>query len=482
MRGQRFSLLAFVVLAFAWTWCADAQQQPAMDVRPIDLETALRLAGVSNPELRLARERVLEAVALRQLAAAQFLPSINVGTNLNHHQGPLQQSNGTILNVNRDAMYLGLGAGAIGAGTVNIPGVVWGGNLADTWYNNLVARQVVRQRGFESDAVRNDVLLRVSAAYLDLLRAAGRLSAARQTNDDAKEVARVTKDFADKGKGRQSDADRAATEFSNRKVEVIQAEADLQIASARLCRLLNLDPSVRLVPMETHVVPGALVPNPIPLQELLAIALWQRPEMQERKAAIRAAFLELRNKKLLPFSPNVLVGFSSGTFGGGSNIIAQTGAQPRFGSFNGREDFDAVMYWSLRNLGVGNVAMIRYSQSQLRQNELREIETLDRVRSEVATSQARMLARFDQIEFYEKAMQSSQSAFKQDFTRIKSGEGLPIELINSLQLLGRSRYSYLDTIVDYNRAQFELYVAIGQPPADTLARPVPFQLGPPIPK
>jgi hypothetical protein len=60
--------------------------------------------------------------------------------------------------------------------------------------------------------------------------------------------------------------------------------------------------------------------------------------------------------------------------------------------------------------------------------------------------------------------------------------GLPIELLNSLSLLGRSKIGYLDAIVDYNRAQFELYVALGQPPADTLARPVvPIVLGAPTP-
>src|SRR5580765_3886661 len=50
--------------------------------RPIDLASSLQLAGVQNPEILLARERVLEATAQRQLAAAQFLPSINFGTSL----------------------------------------------------------------------------------------------------------------------------------------------------------------------------------------------------------------------------------------------------------------------------------------------------------------------------------------------------------------------------------------------------------------
>jgi len=48
-----------------------------------------------------------------------------------------------------------------------------------------------------------------------------------------------------------------------------------------------------------------------------------------------------------------------------------------------------------------------------------------------------------------------------------------------MRLVGRSRYAYLDAIVDYNRAHFELYVALGQPPADALARPVPGKLVPP---
>src|SRR4029077_6765011 len=47
------------------------------DATPIDLASALQLAGVANPELLLCRQRVVEAVALRQLAAAQILPDLN---------------------------------------------------------------------------------------------------------------------------------------------------------------------------------------------------------------------------------------------------------------------------------------------------------------------------------------------------------------------------------------------------------------------
>ena len=53
------------------------------------------------------------------------------------------------------------------------------------------------------------------------------------------------------------------------------------------------------------------------------------------------------------------------------------------------------------------------------------------------------------------------------------GAGLPLELLDSLRLLGQARYEYLAAIVGYNQAQLRLYVTLGQPPAEMLARPVP---------
>jgi outer membrane protein TolC len=443
---------------------------------PIDLVAALRLAGVENPDVRLARERVLEAVARRQLAAVQFLPTINLGTNLDMHNGPLQRSTGDILKINRDSLYLGLGANAVGTGTVTIPGIFITGNVSQGIYSTLVARQVVAQREFESEAVRNDVLLRTAQAYLDLLQASARRAVAVQIRADAREVARVTANFAKTGQGRQADADRAATEYEQRQADVVDAENDLLLASARLAQILRLDPAVRLYPAESYAVPQSIVPDPVPLPELIAIALVQRPELKERRAAVRAALLRLRAAKVLPFSPNVLLGYSTGTFGGGSNLVP---TQSRFGNFDGRQDFDAVLWWSLRNLGLGNVALTRLADSNLRQDRLRELATLDRVRAEVAAAYARTHARFAQIEPNERAIRSSREAFAEDLRRTRNQLGLPIEVLDSLRLLARSRYAYLDAIIDYNRAQFELFVALGQPPADTLARPVPPELLPP---
>ncbi|WP_422928346.1 hypothetical protein [Singulisphaera sp. PoT] len=68
-------------------------------------------------------------------------------------------------------------------------------------------------------------------------------------------------------------------------------------ASARLCEVLNLDPSIRLHPTDAWVVPRPIVPDPMPVYELIAIALMQRPELAERRAAIKEAMLALESAR-----------------------------------------------------------------------------------------------------------------------------------------------------------------------------------------
>ena len=324
------------------------------EVQPIDLDTALRLAGVQNPELNVARQRVLEAVAVRQLAAARFLPSINPGMNYDTHSGNLQQSNGNILSVNRSAVYVGAGANAVAAGTVNIPGVFLGGNTAVGIFNYLESRQLVRQREFDNIAVRNQVFLRVALAFTELLRSEGRRAVALQAREEAQAIAKLTADYAVTGQGRYADANRAATDLQRREAYLKQVESELLTSSARLCQLLNLDPSIRLHPTDAYVVPHPLVPDPIAVGELIALGLLRRPELAAQRASVIQGLLRLDEAKALPFSPTILIGFSAGGFGGGSNLV-----RPIFGGFGGRSDFDTVAYWTIQNLGVGNAALIR---------------------------------------------------------------------------------------------------------------------------
>lgn len=463
---------------------AAADTDPLQDLlsqtaTPIDLPAALQLAGEQNPLILLGQQRVVEAVAQRQLAAVQFLPTINLGTSVDSHWGVLQQSTGNILSVRREDVFVGAGAHAVAAGTVNIPGVMWNLNISDSIFNYLVNRQEVDRREFASQATRQDVLLAVSLAYNNLVRSEGARSVAIVSRNDARELARITAAYLETGQGRKADADRAATEQARREALLLDAQGRVVQASAALCQTLHLDPSIRLHAADHQVIPRSIVPDPIPLPELLAIALMNRPELNERRAAVAQSLLSLKGAKLLPFSPTVFVGFSAGGLAGGSDLVAQPTTslpfgrnEPRFSTLDDREDLDAMAYWTLQNLGVGNRAQINAARSRVSSADFELLITLDRVRSEVAAAQARTRARFARIRSCELAIKAATQAFAEDMARIRGGEGLPLEAIDSLRLLAKSRLDYLNAILDYNQAHFELYVALGKPPSPLLVRPV----------
>ena len=227
--------------------------------------------------------RTLAATARQQYAAAQALPNLNFGTNYDKHNGFLQQASGNILNTNRDALFVGAGANAVAAGSVNIPGIQYNLNVGESLFRFYEQRQLAEAAAHSQFAVQNQVLLNVALTYTDLVRAQAMRAAIRLARDETQQVAKTTAAFAEAGEGRKADADRAATQLQMREAELIRADVHVALASARLVQLLNLNTATRLRVTDEWIVPRPAVPDLIPRRELLAIAVLQRPELLEHR-------------------------------------------------------------------------------------------------------------------------------------------------------------------------------------------------------
>ena len=233
--------------AFALIWLAgmaaahddDPKPQPpqdaklqASDVSIIDLPSALNLAGVRNPHILLARERILEVTALHQLAAAQLLPSLHLGTSYDNHNGNLQRRqrrhpqrrSWLVLHRRRHA--------AVGAGTVTIPGVYFNQNVSEAIFKPLEARQLAKGRQFAERAAENDMLLRVALTYLQLVRAEGRRAIAVQDLTEARYVEQLLEKYYKAGQGRHADYGRANVERAHREAFLSETQGDAVLASA----------------------------------------------------------------------------------------------------------------------------------------------------------------------------------------------------------------------------------------------------------
>src|SRR5262249_14224733 len=155
-----------------------------------------------------------------------------------------------------------------------------------------------------------------------------------------------------------------------------RAEEEVAVAAANLARLLDLDPSLRLRAADA-LPPMLTLVERQDVESLVQIALSNRPELGAAAAAIAVARTNLREERMRPLLPTLSVGYSAGTFGGGSNL-----ADSSFGHFNGRADFDVLAVWSLNNLGFGNFAEQRRWRALTNQASAKQAQVVDQVRRE----------------------------------------------------------------------------------------------------
>jgi outer membrane protein TolC len=374
----------------------------------------------------------------------------------------LQSAAGIIREVNREAFYGGLGAAAVGAGTVGFPGIRITAHLADAFFEPTATRQAVVGRQFDALATRNTILLEVATRYLTLAGAETTLQVVRQSERDLGEIARITDDFARVGQGRQGDADRARSQALLLHTVEQRAEEDVAVASAELARLLRADPAIRLRP--TVPVPVVeLVDAAANLEELIQIALRNRPEVGARSADVAVNQTRLRKERVRPFLPFISAGYSAGEFGGGSNL-----SDVRFGHFAGRTDIDVLAVWSLQDFGLGNLAVQRRQRARVDEAVAERSRVINLIRREVADAQALAAARRREYDLARRRVETAEQAFRLDLIRARNlaAKALPIEVLNSATLLTTARQDLIRALVAYDQAQFQLFVALGQPLGD----------------
>ena len=88
---------------------------------PITFAAALSLVARQNPQVAFANEQVNEAFAQLQGAQVLWLPAIRAGVGYINHDGPVQNSDGTITTASRTALEGGLGMYAVGGGVRRFP-------------------------------------------------------------------------------------------------------------------------------------------------------------------------------------------------------------------------------------------------------------------------------------------------------------------------------------------------------------------------
>jgi outer membrane protein TolC len=438
-------------------------QEPQDHPLPINLLNALQLANVRAVDIGAASARMKVAAASLEGAQVLWLPSITIGGDYNRHDGNIQDAFGNVFQNSHSSGMVGVGTGIGPAAILDVGQAI---------FAPLVAQQQVRARQADVQTASNDTLVAVSDAYFSVQQARGELGGAIDTTHRTADLLARTRKLSP-GIVPEFELFRVETELAKREEADLRARERWKVASAQLLRVVRLNPAAQVEPVEPPHLRVELIDLKKPVDELIPLGLTYRPELASQQAQVQATLTLLKQEKLRPLIPSVLLrGFSTpvtgtlaaGYFGGGTN--------DGFGNGNLRGDFDLQLLWQLNNLGLGNRSLVHQRESE---NQLAVVElfrTQDRIAAEIAEAHAQAQQATRRIGAAERELRAARLSADKNLaalgeTKLVGNQQVtlvrPQEVVAAIQALAQAYVDYYAAVADANRAQFRLYRALGQP-------------------
>jgi outer membrane protein TolC len=446
---------------------------------PINLPTALQLAGVWPLDIAVASERIRVAAAQLQRARVLWLPTIYLGTDYFRHDGQLQDVAGNVLGTSKSSFMVGAGPSAVFA-------------VCDAIFTPLAARQTLQARQAALQTAANDSLLSVAEAYFTVQQARGVLAGAEDAARRAEDVLKKTKNLVSSGLVTPAEVSRAKTELSSRRQDVQTARERWRLSSADLTHVLRLDSAALVEPLEPPHLLLTLVSPETSVDELIPLALLNRPELAGERALIQASLERLRQERLRPLIPSLFLRGAStpvvgtlagGYFGGGTNSTLS--------NFAARGDFDIQVLWTFENLGFGNLARVKERRAENQLAVLHQFSVQDQVKKEVVQAHAQARSAAARLAEAEEEVKDAVLSADQNLAGLVDTKGpakqltvliRPQEVVQSVQALSKAYTDYYSAVADYDRAQFRLYRALGRPAQALTCEPAALPTHPAMPR
>src|SRR5713226_8198153 len=409
----------------------------------IDLPTVLRLADAQNLDIQIARERLKEAKANQEGATEQFFPWVSPGAAYRRHEGRIQATEGTILDVEKQAYAVG------GTLTAQM-------DLGDAIYRSLAAKQLVHAADHALASQRQDSTLAAAQGYYDLAKA-------RALAEVVKEAQSISQDYQQQlhaavgaGIAFKGDELRVQVQTERYQLALRQALEQQRVAAARLAQTLHLDASVELVPQDADLVPLTLIEPNTALDSLVQQALRARPEVKQNQALVAAA-RDARNGAVYgPLIPSLGAQTFVGGLGGGKNDST--------GNFGRSEDYFVGLGWRIGPGGLFDFGRVNATKARLETARLGIEKVQDEVVRQVVEGQTRVDSLRDQLGTVKQNLATASETLRLTRERKQFGVGAVLEDIQAQQDLTQARSDFVTTIAEYNKAEYILSRAVGSLP------------------
>jgi outer membrane protein TolC len=435
---------------------------------PINLATALRLSDARPLIVAAAQASVWVAEAQLTRAKVLWVPQLNFGADYIRHDGGGPDFNKGILTTPSVNFFYG------GGGLWEIV------SLTDVFFEPLVKRQMLNSRQADIQSAKNDAAFMTAMTYFDVHQHRGMYGGAlycvERGRDLVARIASLSNELVP-----IVEVDRARNLLADLEQQATSERQAWRVSSARLTRVLRLNPLAVIVPLEHDHLQVTLIDPARSLPDLHMVALTNRPELASYQALVQAAAARIRRERGRMLLPTVLVnGFQTpdeliqaGVFGIGTNS--------KLNQWAGRDDVSLQLMWELEALGIGNLARIKEQRGEQSRAIIDFFNIQDMVAADVTRAQADLQSATARVSQAERAVRTGIATFNGSFEGLQHttrfGDVLvlinrPQEVVFALQLMKKAFDDYFSTVADYNKAQFDLFHALGYPAREiTYVRP-----------
>jgi outer membrane protein TolC len=400
---------------------------------PIDLATAIALAGAKNLDILEARARYEEAQGTRNESLGGLAPAFTGSFAARRIDGRIQASFGEL----DDRAFSTL---------IPAAGVDLDLNPGHAVFDALAAHRSLAAAARDAEQVTQDVLTTVAVQYLALQEAQARVRIVEEALAASRELARVAHDRETRGAGLKVDALRAEARVAADEVRLARARNALRDASLALAVSLKLDPTVTLFPMDTTVREQTLVDPALPLAALLEQAATRRPDLAAENRRLAAAESNHRATWAGAVGPRLYGSFEESAIG---RSIGDLGDRQIYGGFVGFR------------LSPASIGRVQAARARLDQTRLQAERVAQRIDAEVIGAREEVLTARERIEAALRGLHAAEAALDLSQVRFKGGVGIGLEVLDAQAALTESRTNLVTAIVGYNTAQIGLLRAVG---------------------
>ena len=402
----------------------------------VNLPVILKLAGANNLTIKQYELQYQLSAAQIDKAKEWWLPAISVGPTMHYLKGAAMQTSGAVLSdVTQRELWLGGGI----QGTLN---------FNDGIFNVMARKEQSAAVKFEGQAQRNTIILQAISDYYDLMVAQFNYVQLFNLLNQADTLTDQIKVQVEAGIRYQSEYLLAQSNSGHIRFELTNAEVEMRKKSDALLGILNIDTNALLISSDTGIAPVEIVRSTADTG-LTSEYMQNRPEYKSMQAELNSIQAEKKTTTVGLLLPRLEVGTPDallGTFG-----------EPYYNTYT----LDAGLLWDIpigRILYRGDVKTYN-AELNIEQNNMQQFA--NEVQQQVSDARAQINLSMEQMEVSKQALVQSEKALAQSIEREKLGTVLPYEVFQSEQFYVQAEDDYFKAVSNYNNAQYQLYVAMG---------------------